>query len=139
MAIIGIILTPFLILLLIACIPLCLRLAIGIIKLPFTIISGCADNMRRKERKAKEQKAAEVAETNNEIEELKTEKIAVYENILRKNLEEKKKALWRGEKIDNTHTEEISNLLEAGLEKLSREEVKLGRLKKELAEMERYC
>ena len=139
MTIIGIILTPFLILLLIACIPLCLRLAIGIIKLPFTIISGCADNMRRKERKAKEQKAAEVEETSNGIEVLKTEKIAVYENILRKNLEEKKKALWRGEKTDNTHAEEIFNLLEAGLEKLNREEVKLGRLKKELAEMERYC
>ena len=139
MTIIGIILTPFLILLLIACIPLCLRLAIGIIKFPFAIISGCADNMRRKERKAKEQKAAEVAETSNEIEELKTEKIAVYENILRKNLEKKKNALWRGEKTDNTHSEEIFNLLEAGLEKLSREEVKLGRLKKELAEMERYC
>lgn len=139
MTIIGIILTPFLILLLIACIPLCFRLVIGIIKLPFTIISGCADNMRRKERKAKEQKAAEVAETSNEIEVLKTEKIAVYENILRKNLEEKKNALWKGKKTDNTHSEEIFNLLEAGLEKLSREEVKLGRLKKELAEMERYC
>ena len=95
--------------------------------------------MRRKERKAKEQKAAEVAETSNEIEVLKADKIAVYENILRKNLEEKKKALWRGEKTDNTHAEEIFNLLEAGLEKLSREEVKLGKLKKELAEMERYC
>lgn len=139
MTIIGIILTPFVILLLIACIPLCFRLAIGIIKLPFEIISGCADNMRRKERKAKEQKAAEVAETSNEIEELKTEKIAVYENILRKKLEEKKKALWRGEKIDDAHAEEIFNFLEAGLEKLNKKEVELGKLKKELAEMERYC